>query len=109
MLSNQPNTKINGLANTIDLATEKSRATNANQTEFQGVNFLPRELLEFFNFDGKLIDDIMEAQEQKLLPQGAGGQIGGEDMQDSLLYGGEVDSALIKRTGNTLTDVRNFL
>lgn len=112
ILSNQPNTKINGNAgnNTLDLVTEKSRATNTGQqvsSEFQGVNFLPRELLEFLNFEAKMIDDIMEAQEQRLLPQGE--PIGGEHMQDSLLYGGEVDSALVKKSGNPLVDVRNFL
>ena len=40
--------------------TEKSRATNAKE-EFTGVNFLPRELLEFLNFDAKTIDEIMDA------------------------------------------------
>jgi hypothetical protein len=30
-------------------------------------------------------------------------------MQDSILYGGEVEGALVKRTGDSLVDIGNFL
>ena len=96
-LSNQPATKINGEHPHHNRQTANlSEGTNL-QAAYLGVNFLPRELLEFLNFETKLIDEIMDYQEQKLLPSQNNMAYA---MTDSVLYGGEINNVLIKRTDN---------
>lgn len=53
MLSNESNTKINTTTDSMSV----------KQKNEGGGNYLPREFLEFLNFDIKLIADIMELQE----------------------------------------------
>lgn len=65
--------------------------------EWDGVNFLPRELLEFLNFEPKFVDEAMEYQEQKLLPTQ---QNANYAMSDSVLYGRDIENVLIKRGSN---------
>lgn len=101
VLTNEPNMKIN--INDSTLSSKIIERQLKNQTQNPQGNFLPRELLEFLNFDVKLIADIMELQEQQL------NQAQHVGMTDSVLYGEDVDRALIKRTGSSLEDVRAFL
>jgi hypothetical protein len=47
---------------------QSSNLDSPQSTAREQVNFLPRELLQFLNFDLKFIDDVMAYQEQKMLP-----------------------------------------
>jgi hypothetical protein len=66
-LSNQPTTRFNndGMKSS---EVQSSNLDSPQSTAREQVNFLPRELLQFLNFDLKFIDDVMAYQEQKMLP-----------------------------------------
>jgi len=66
-LSNQPSTRINNDA-VKSSEVQSSNLDSPQSTARKQVNFLPRELLQFLNFDLKFIDDVMAYQEQKMLP-----------------------------------------
>lgn len=64
VLTNEPNMKININDSTLSskIIERQLKSVGGTSQQPQG-NFLPRELLEFLNFDVKLIAEIMELQE----------------------------------------------
>ncbi|CDW73194.1 UNKNOWN [Stylonychia lemnae] len=99
-LSNEPNTKIN--EEQKDDQTERTNA-NENHQNTLGCNYIPKELLIFYDIDLRLVDPIMLYQDSLLNQQALS-----QDMNESNLYGKDLDF-IVKKTDDIKSDVRNFL
>lgn len=62
-------------------------------------NYIPKEVLQFYNIDLRLIDPIMQFQEQA---------INNQEVKESNLYGKDLDF-IVARTDDMRNDVRQFL
>lgn len=93
-LSNELNTSIN----------ESHDDGQSQQKDTHMANFLPRELLIFYNLDLIRIDQIMSLQEQLINPLNQTGDV----MNETNLYGKDLDF-IVQRSDDVKKDLKLFL
>eukprot|EP00347_Sterkiella_histriomuscorum_P014587 403360313 len=101
-LSNEPNTQINE-ENKDDLTVGTNTNVEGQNQNALGFNYIPREILMFYNIDLRLVDPIMNFQENLLNQHTLSA-----DMTESNIYGKDQE-IIIKRTDSIKNDVKNFL